>query len=298
MGSLMLWVLAFQAATGEPQAELPAALEKVAEEAEIFFRSAHLVVGQETLEHKGRRIPGRFKQRFGAPDAQTPKISYNERVVTSEYGFAAMKNAPGDIREFRQVVKVNGREVAKADKARHALVANMKSEDDRARKRMLEEFEKHGLIGAATDFGQAILMFRKSGLANFDFEYDSSRLVGLDAAMVIRYKQKQGEGMRLYDDKNLSRPKLAGELWVRRRDYMPLRVTFAIEAKEYDKPVLHEAEVRYERSKAHGVLLPTQVRYARKMDGETMIENVAKYTAYRMFKVEADIKFTPAEEIP
>lgn len=300
MGCLIACALAFQAAAQRPDPNtlLPKILERVSEEAEVFRQAAPRVVGEEALEHKGRRMPGRFQLSQGADPSVAPKISYVRRRVVSEYGFGALSKAPDDIREFRQVVNVDGRAVVKREKARQTLAFNMVSEDDRARKKMLEEFEKHGMIGAASDLGQAILLFRRSNLANYEFTYDSTNLAGLEPALVFKYRQKEGAGMHLYEGKTLSRPKMSGELWVRRRDYLPVRVTFEIESKEGPEAGIHMAQVEYERSRSHGVILPMQTRYTRRVKGEVMVENVAAYSRYVMFKADVDIKFTPEEEAP
>jgi hypothetical protein len=289
-------VAAFQAAAAPTPAELlPKILERVSEEAEVFFQAAPRMVGQETLVHKGRRAAARFKSAPGAPPQQVP-VAFSRRELVSEFGFGSLKGAPEDLRELRQVVKVDGRAVAKAEKARQTLAFNMASEDDRARKRMLETFEKHGLVGAAMDFAQAVLLFRRASLATYEFEYFMQGMAGLDTAWVFKYRQKGGEGMRVYGDKELARPKMAGELWVRRRDHVPLKVTFAVETKEHGQPVSHQAEVDYIHSALHGILLPSRVQYTRSVRGEPMVENVATYSGFRMFKADADIKFTAAEE--
>ncbi len=300
MGCGLLCVLALQAsaATPSPQNLLPKILARVSEEAEVFFQAAPRLVGQERLEHKGRRTQSRFRAALNSNPDEAPTGGYNRRELVSEFGFGALKGAPDDLRELRQVVEVDGRAVVKPEKARQTLAFNMASEDDRARKRMLESFEKHGLVGAAMDFAQAVLLFRRHNLEAYEFEYFMSGLSGLDAAMVFKYRQKSGEGMRVYGDKELARPKMQGELWVRRRDYVPLRVTFAIESMEHGQPVTHDGGVQYIYSRLHGVILPVRVDYTRSVKGERMVENVASYNGFRMFKVEADIKFTPADEAP
>src|ERR1035437_8204639 len=48
----------------------------------------------------------------------------------------------------------------------HALSLGVTSADDRIRKRMLEDFAKHGLVDIATDYGIFLLAFTKRGLEN------------------------------------------------------------------------------------------------------------------------------------
>ncbi|MBM3734262.1 MAG: hypothetical protein FJW39_00615 [Acidobacteria bacterium] len=295
MWSLALLPLAFQAAP--PGDQIRKTLVRVSEEAEAFYQAAPRVVSREKLSHKGRRTPKRFQARPGASAADIPAAGYHQRELVSEFGFGFFRDSPDDLREFRQVVEVNGRPVVKPEKARQTLAFNMTSENDRSRKKMLEDFEKHGLIGAASDLSQAILLFRRGKLEQLEFSYVRSDVAGVDAALVYRYKQTSGDGMRVYDDKALQRPKMEGELWVRRRDSVPLRITFDILTEEYKQPVKHWAEVDYEPSRMHGILLPGRVRYRRWLKDELMVENTAVYSGYRMFKVEAGITFTPAEEV-
>src|SRR6185295_10809360 len=102
------------------------------------------------------------------------------------------------------------------EKARHALSLGLKSADDRARKRMLEDFRKFGLTDAATDFGQMLLLFTRRELHNYDFRISGSDRLGADEAIVLTYDQRQGDQKFLvFEGRKTVRAKLDGKLWVR-----------------------------------------------------------------------------------
>ena len=92
------------------------------------------------------------------------------------------------------MISVDGRKVQSAESARHALSLGITSPDDRVRKRMLEEFAKHGLVDIATDFGIFLLAFSKRGLENMKFAFDGEEAVGADAAWVLDWQQTSPDG--------------------------------------------------------------------------------------------------------
>ncbi|MFN7919346.1 MAG: hypothetical protein U0Q16_04570 [Bryobacteraceae bacterium] len=272
-------------------------LERLSEEAEIFMRKAPRVVAKERLLHRGRKSPPRFVPRVGAKSIEAA-LGYVEREVVSEYGWAAMKEQPANLIEFRQVVSVDGKQVRKEEKARLALAMNMTSEDDRQRKRMLQDLEKHGMVGAATDFSQDILLFRRASLSNYGFRVMGPGKIGSTPTIVVEFLQKGGdETARVFAGRDMQRIKLGGEIQVRERDLLPMRISLRIPTKEDGLTVLHTGEIDYYQSR-YGMLLPSAVRY-KKLEGETiLVENFAFYKEYKMFQVETDIKFTPDEAPP
>jgi len=270
-------------------------LNRVSEEAEVFQQQATSVVGRETLHHRGRKTGSRF--RIGKAALDAPKFSYLQREIVSEYGFSTFQEAPEALREFRQVISVDGRGVLKADQARLALAAGMSSEDDRLRKRMLQDFERYGTIGAATDFGQMLLLFRRRGLAGYEFEISGPGRMGAEEVIVIRYRQKESpDAFRVYHGREMTRVNMSGELWVRASDYIPLRVTMQATLPEDGIPVIHSSTTDYLRS-SHGLMLPAAVHYKKMAEGQIIVENRYQYSQYQMFKVEAEIKFI-AEDTP
>ena len=161
---------------------------------------------------------------------------------------------------------------------------------------MLEQFEKLGLVGAATDFGQMLLLFSRPALPRFHFNYKApGRLAGSAVSIVQWYQLDSEASARVFRGNDMTRVKMKGEIWFRDSDNRPVRITALIPIRENDRDVVHEAEIDYYRS-TYGVMLPRVVRYKKIAGKDLVVENYGFYSNYRMFKVEAEIKFTPAEE--
>ena len=278
------------------QGDLKSILQRVSEEAEVFYREAPNVVGREVLRHSAVQGPSRFRPRIGAEALGPPVRKTLRRKIVSEYGYAALREAPEALREFRQVVSVDGKQVKAAEKARVQLAQGMSSEDDRQRRRMLEEFERYGMVGAATDFGQVLLLFRRWALEDYDFTLEpGGGWIGPDRALPVRYRQKDsGDSLHVFRGRELKRAPLTGEIWVRDSDFVPLRVTLRAEVNEDEQPVIYLAEVDY-RDSRYGVLLPAGVLVRKQSASETVMENQYQYSEFRKFTVEAEIKFSPEE---
>jgi len=297
-----------------PPPDLTRALNRLAEEAESFFQKAPRIIGRETLTHKGRLGPPRI--RWGKSSG-APEVRYFTREIAAEYGFAALKDKPEWIREFRQVVAVDGRNIlASTTNPRQALAEGMTNEDDRRRMTLLRDFEKYGQIGAATDFGQSILLFRSRQLPGYDFQFVRQEFSGADEVYVIRWHQKADspDAASVYSERKLDRVLMDGYLFVRANDGVPLKIVLGLRNPEHDSLVTHAAEIAYAPTR-YGVLLPTTVHYrkvaqrlipgAKKKDPPTpgqpllMVDNLARYSDWQMFAADAEIKFTPLEtEVP
>ena len=143
----------------------PNLLSRVAEEAEVFEQNIPKTLTTETLEQRTLLPPSRFRPRIGRNAIeQAAKPRLRVRQIISEYSVGALQESPShDLTEFRQVISVDGRKVQSDESARHALSIGLKDPDDRARKRMLEDFARHGLVDVATDYGLILLTFSKRG---------------------------------------------------------------------------------------------------------------------------------------
>jgi hypothetical protein len=271
-------------------------LDRVSEEADVFAQQATKVVARERLLHRGRKAPPRFRPRIGAQAIESAAVlRYVEREIVSEFGFAAMKDAPGDLREFRQVIAVDGRVKRKPEKARLTLAANMTSDDDRRRKQMLQDFEKLGMVGAATDFSQVLLFFRRSQLSDYEFSPPRAAPWKGSPMFVVAFRQKAGSGgATVFHDKEMEQIAVTGELWVRADNFQPARITLRVPLLENGKPVMHSSDTEYYQSE-YGLMLPSSVRYQRTENDILMVDNQASYTEYKMFRVDTDIKFTAEE---
>jgi hypothetical protein len=285
-----LGLLLLVAARAQQAGDLQSMLNRVAEESEVFANSARSVLSEETLRQRTRKPVPRFRPRVGEP-TQPRKEEFLKREIVSEYGYSSFKDSPGALHEFRTVVSIDGRKVQAPEKARRTLTLGVTSADDSVKKQLLKEFEKHGLIGAATDFGQLILLFSKRRLANYDFEIAGQDRIGADSATVISFKQKGGrESLTVFSRNTAMRSSLEGSIWVRLPDYVPLRIKLLSSRKEDLFIVDTEATVDYAMS-AHGCILPAAVAH-REMAGYKLItENIFEYAPFRKFGAASELKF-------
>ena len=190
-------------------------------------------------------------------------------------------------------------EESKAPKrARHALSLGITSPDDRIRKRMLEDFARHGLVDIATDYGIFLLAFSKRGLENMKVVLAGEEPVGADAAWVLNWQQTSPEGGVLeFLGNQASRRALQGRLLVRKSDGLPLRIQSWSEHPQAGHTVRDEATVDYIQS-AHGFLTPASVVHRHMVDGQVITENLYRYEPFKMFSADAEIKFTELETPP
>jgi hypothetical protein len=285
-----------------PAADLPLEqiLSRVSEEAEVFRQVAPQTLAEETLTQRTLKPPPRFRPRLGAAakKPEPPKPVYATQEVVSEYSFATLRDSPGALHEFRQVISVNGRRITTPEKARHALSLGLRSEDDRVRKRMLEEFQKHGLQGAATDFGQLILLFTRRELQNYEFRIEGPARIGAEEALMIAFEQRQGENqtsLLVFEGRKTVRGKIEGRLWVRRRDGLPLRILMRSEWTVQGRARRHEGIVEYTPA-PFGAVAPASVKHSEYVDDQLVTENLFRYSAFKKFGADAEIKFQTLPE--
>jgi hypothetical protein len=274
-----------------PDPALAGILERVSEEAELFRATAPRMLAEETFEQRALKPPRRFRPRLGDAALQPPKPEYRTRTIVSEYGFSTFKDAPNALHELRQVVSVDGRPIASRESARRTLSVRMRSEDDALKKRMLEEFEKHGLRGAVTDFGQILLLFSRRRLEEYTFRMGGSGQVGPDAAIILGFQQRSGEGaLLIFEKRKAIHQALEGQLWVRRSDSRPLRVVLRSSTQEGPHVARYEATVDYAIGTS-GVLEPVSVVYRQFSGADLMVLNVFQYSPFRLFSAESEMKF-------
>lgn len=268
-------------------------LTRLAEEAEVFRQMAPKVLAREQLTQRARIEPSRgFPIRIGRAAQEPPPPEYRQREIISEYGFAPLKAGSGGLREFRQVITVDGRRITTEEKARRSLTSGLRAESDADRKRMLEQFEKHGLRGAASDFGQMILLFSKRRLGDYEFTPAGEDALGADRVKIVRYTEKAGRGRVLIFERSRAIYKpLNGQIWLREQDGMPLRITLLTE-RESDQgiTVREEAIVDYVRS-SHGLIVPASVVYRQFSGLALTVENVYRYSPFRLFSADTEVKF-------
>ena len=238
--------------------------------------------------------PSRFRPRSGeialAPQGQ---VRLQVREVVSEYTIAALGSADSpNLLEFRQVISVNGRPLQSPEAARHALSLEMRSPDDRLRKRMLEDFARNGLVDVATDYAMILLAFTKRGLEQLQIGTIREAQIGADDALVLDWQQTSAAAGQLeFRGKHVARRALQGLLWVRRSDSLPLRIQAWSEHADSKTSIRDEATIEYAVS-AHGFLAPASVVHRHIVDGELVTENLYRYEPFRLFTAETQIKFT------
>jgi hypothetical protein len=269
-------------------------LERVSEEARVFTEKSPLFLGVEKLTQRGRVAPPRFRLRRGAKQDEAPTIAYRTTELVSEYGFGSWPGLPGQLHEIRSVVSVNGRQIKERAKARLELSEGMSSDMDRLTKQMLQDMEAHGLVGAVSDLGQIVMLFNRARLRDFDFQVLPDTTLDDEAVAVLAYRQTGGDSGRVYHHEMTKVP-MSGELWIRRRDGMPMRVTASMPLKEGKYAVIHQMTVTYLPTR-QGVLMPSKATYSRTQDSVLMVETEAAYTDFKMFSADTEIKFVTEDD--
>lgn len=267
---------------------------RLSEEAEAFQKLALDVLGVETLHQRAQKPPSRFRLRAGAAAMTPPQPEWKQRYIVSEYGFAAFGSDPSALHELRQVVSVDGRKVGDSKKAQEELAKIITASDDARKKEALKQFEKYGLEGAVTDFGQLILLFTRRGLERYEFLPKGARMLGGTKMLVFSYKQLDGpEGLTLIEANKKDRVRhlrVEGEIWVRAADDFPMRISLAASEGDGATAVREEAMVDYAMS-SFGALLPTATFHRELRGGRVTAENRFTYADFHKFGASSDIKF-------
>jgi hypothetical protein len=227
----------------------------------------------------------------GTAAATGPAIEWKERHIVSEYGFALFGGSA--VHELRQVTSVDGKKLGETAKAQETLAKAITATDDVRKKEMLKDFEKHGLVGAVTDFGQLILLFTRRELERYEFWAKSPQWSGGTRALVFGYKQLDGpESLTVIEGRtDKSRHlKLEGEIWVRPDTYLPIRITLMAHEGESPASIREEASVDYVMTE-YGALMPSATEHRELRGGKIAAENKFTYTDFHKFEASSDVKF-------
>lgn len=257
--------------------------ERLASEAQAFEKIAPDLVGLETLHQRVMAAPARFKIRVGDA-AQHPVAAWKEHEIVSEYAFAVLGR---EIHELRQVTSVDGKQVAGENQAQDALAKLITSHNEERKHRALEQLQKYGLQGAATDFGQILLLFTRGNLERYEITAVGPRLLGIVPAQIFHYQQLDGpHALTVFrGGSNTQRLSVEGEIWVREADGLPLRVTMAATDSSTEKTLREEATVDYAMSE-FGALLPVETTHRELRSGVEVEENKFTYTQFHRFGAE------------
>lgn len=273
-------------------------LLRLSEEAEAFARIAPQVLSQEVCRQKAAK--GRRGLHFGPapPPGTPPQLSFRVREITSEYGFATLKDTSADLHEFRRIVSVDGRPIENITDARRKLTLALAAANDHDRRRLLRDFERWGLDGAVTDFGQSILLFTRRRLADYEFKAAGSEMAGPDAAAVLSFRQSGGsQAFRIFDRDQVVHQPLEGRIWLRASDSLPLRIELRSARRQNERSLVDVAVIEYAMS-AHGALMPASVLHRQYLDERMVVENSLQYSVFQRFAASAEIKFTEADSPP
>ncbi|MBV8817714.1 MAG: hypothetical protein JO022_05100 [Acidobacteriaceae bacterium] len=143
-----------------------------------------------------------------------------------------------------------------------------------------QEFEKSCVAGAATDFGQLILLFTKPNLSKYRFEFTGDTRIGVDNAWLIGFTQQGGnESLHISEGSKKMKEKLQGEIAVRQGDYLPLRITLNSSHNREDNEIRDEAKLDY--AVISGTLLPAALVYRRFVNDEMVLESIYRYSDWQ-----------------
>lgn len=268
---------------------------RVSEEAEAFERLAPEVLGEETLHQRSMKPAGRFHPRIGSSVTTAPPPQWQERTIVSEYGLTVFTGAnASSLHEIRQVTSVDGKKIEDTKKAQAALAKAITATDDGRKKQLLKQFEKYGLLGAVTDYGQALLLFTRRSMERYEFTTKGTNWLNGQAVQVFGYRQIDGpETVTLIEEnKNdlVKHLRIEGELWVRSDNFVPVRIIMvATQGAEPDR-VKEEASIDYAMS-PYGALLPVKTEHRETRGGKIDAENEFSYTNFKKFGASSDIKF-------
>lgn len=251
------------------------------------------LIATERLKQKSISYSTRMRIRVGEAALRPIAPKIREREIVSELGYALRGKEKPLWFELRKVISVDGKQVTAPKAARERLAFGLKSDDERARLKMLEEFTKYGLDGIATDYGLSLLMFRFGDIDKLQFEERESEFVGADRVRVIGFRAVDGEmAVTVFDGNNAARQPVRGTLWLREEDLQPVRIQVLSTLVQNKVEIADEGIVEYVRSK-FGCVVPASVAYTRKVNGTLAVETNYRYDRFQKFGSETELKVTP-----
>jgi len=266
---------------------------RVSEEAEAFQRLAPEVLGEETLHQRSMKPQGRFRPRVGN---EPVKAEWQEKTIVSEYGFTSFSDSAdsSSLHELRQVTAVDGKKIEDTKKAQAALAKAITATDDARKKQLLKQFEKYGLLGAVTDYGQALLLFTRRNMERYEFTVKGSNSLNGETVRVFGYRQIDGpETVTVIEENRNNQVKhlrIEGELWVRSDNFVPVRIIMVATQTEAPDRAKEEAAIDYAMS-PYGALLPVKTEHRETRWGKIDAENQFSYANFKKFGASSDIKF-------
>ncbi len=154
------------------------------------------------------------------------------------------------------------------------------------RRQILAEFTRLGLVDVATDYGLVLLAFTSRGLPLLEIKPAGEAFVGTEEAVKLDWAQRTGGALEFRGRKVARRP-LAGSIWIRKSDGMPLRIFAWFEHEEPKHTLRDEASVDYVVS-AMGFPVPATVVHRHYVDGQGLTENLYTYEPFRLFTTDTN----------
>ncbi len=282
------------------QAQTPLDRAVLASRAQSFAESLPNLVCTETLVQKELRHSTRLRIRRDDQVLVAPPPKIQEREIVSELGYVLDGREQPTWREVRKVMRVDAKLVASREKARERLVFGLRSNRDRDRMRMMEEFARYGLDTTATDYGLTLLIFLPSEIAKFEFKGEKEEVVNGEALDVYLFRRTDREAaVTVFDNKRAEHAPLQGRVWIQRATGTPLRIQLLAVTRVDDAPILDEGVVQYGPSR-FGSLVATSVHFQRSSQGKLLAEAEYRYSDHQKFGAEAELKFEsdPEKEKP
>jgi hypothetical protein len=261
--------------------DLTECLEALDRTASNFAAGAPGLMSEETLDQHGRRgfieIMRGKKDEIKDLDFTLPEDFHDHRVI-SNYGLAEV-GRPRVLHEIRTIVTIDGKALEDPGEARLVLIAGLQSTDDDTKRRLLENLDRNQLEGAVTDFGQLILLFSKRYQNDYRFSINRERRqrLGGERVTVLKFKQISGlQGLTFFKDTGEDREAATGQIWLRTRDLVPVRIIFDTEELVSKKFTIRtEATVDYVPSPLG--LVPQSVTHKQFLNSDLMVENDLHY---------------------
>ncbi len=262
-------------------------LEALARAAATFGADAAGLTANETLDQRGRRgfirVLRGDKNTMKKLDVKLP-ADFRTHHVVSRYALldVGQKNV---LHEIRLITAIDGKQVRPDDEFRQALTGELQSADDLTQKKVLEDLERNQLEGAATDFGQLILLFQRGLQKDYDFSLAGERRRGDEPALVLSYRQIAGpQGLTVFNERTEDRESASGEIWFRRQDLLPVQITLDAEKKLSKKYTIRTAATVDYTPSPFG-LVPESVIHKQLLHGgafadRLMVENDFHYTNF------------------
>lgn len=265
-------------------------LARTVRQADEFQQKATLAISTETLRQHSYVIPPHAAITVGAAATELA-ARFMAHEIVSEYSVGHLKGSPAtDLLEFRELREMDGKPVQTPQVARRALTRDVQAGEDRTRRQILAEFTRLGLVDVATDYGLVLLAFTSRGLPLLEIKPAGEAFVGTEEAVKLDWAQRTGGALEFRGRKVARRP-LAGSIWIRKSDGMPLRIFAWFEHDEPKHTLRDEASVDYVVS-AMGFPVPATVVHRHYVDGQGLTENLYTYEPFRLFTTDTTIRYS------